>query len=190
MLGRELQKRSPTRQSASDRDCVEGDVDGPGLRSDGADVLFHCLLVKRIDLRCLGDSAPPDDVCRNRFHLAKVASTQKELRALPSERAPDSAANVPSGSVDHRNLVLQNHLWLLFLWRLSMLLISWYNHALATFHSRRISTRQYDSCEHRFQQDLPMRRRLVPSRESSQVERRTLHPKLPPLRVRHVSVGA
>src|SRR5262249_42743424 len=68
------------------------------------------LLVKGIDLRCLGDSAAADDVGRNRFYLGKVPSTQKELRAFASECARDGAADVSSGSLDHRNLALQRHL--------------------------------------------------------------------------------
>src|SRR5262249_7776008 len=57
--------------------------------------------------------AAASDVCRDRFNLAEAASTQKELRALASERVGDSAANIPSGSVNHRHLVLQDHLCLL-----------------------------------------------------------------------------
>src|SRR5207249_3737880 len=83
-------KRSPVRQRMSDRDGVEGDVDGPSLLRDGADILFHRLLVEGIDLRGLGDSAAADDVGRNRLYLWKVPSTQKELRALQGERARDS----------------------------------------------------------------------------------------------------
>src|SRR5262245_60347990 len=61
---------------------------------------------------CAASATPPaaDDVGCNRFYLGKVASTQKELCTLASECARDSAANIPSGSVDQRNLVLQDHL--------------------------------------------------------------------------------
>ena len=98
LLCREIQKRRPCRQRAGDRDGAEGDVDGPGLLRDGADVLFHRLLVKSIDLRRLGDSAAADDVGRDRFDLAKVASTQKELapsRANARATAPPTSPPAP-----------------------------------------------------------------------------------------------
>src|SRR5262245_7971187 len=113
MLRGELQNGSPVRQRMGDRDGVEGNVDGSSVRRDGADVFVNRLLVEDIDLRRLRDAASADDVGCNRFYFGKVASTQKELRTLTSECARDSAANIPSGSVDQRNLVLQDHLALL-----------------------------------------------------------------------------
>src|SRR5215831_13435861 len=61
-----------------------------------ASTYFSSLLVKGIDLRCLGDSAAADDVGCNRFYIGKVPSTQKELRAFASECARDGVADVSS----------------------------------------------------------------------------------------------
>src|SRR5262245_53801648 len=110
MLRGELQKWSPVRQRVGDRDGVEGNVDGSNFRRDCADVLVNRLLVEGIDLRRLGDAAAADDVGCNRFYLGKVASTQKELCTLASECARHRAVDIPSGSVNQRNLVLQDHL--------------------------------------------------------------------------------
>ena len=98
MLCRELQKRSLIRQRVGDRDCAEGDVDGPGLLRDGADVLFHRLLVKRIDLRCLCDSAAANDVGRDRFHLARFRPLKKSFapsRANARATAPPTSPPAP-----------------------------------------------------------------------------------------------
>src|SRR5262245_28186014 len=76
-------------------------------------MLVHSLFVESVDLRRLGGSAGGHDVLGDSFHRRQVAPGEKKPGALAPKGACDSTADRTSGSVDHRNLVLQNHLWLL-----------------------------------------------------------------------------
>ena len=70
----------------------------------------HGLLVERVDLGRLGGSAGGDDVLGDRVDRCPDARpVRKTLGPLAREGACDGAADRTSGSVDHRNLVLQHH---------------------------------------------------------------------------------
>src|SRR5438477_2973780 len=77
-------------------------------------MLVHRLLVESVDLRCLGGSASGNDVLGDRFDRGQEAPGEKNLCSLARESARDSTADCPAGSVDHRGLVLQQHLWFPF----------------------------------------------------------------------------
>jgi hypothetical protein len=72
-------------------------------------MLVHGLLVERVDLRRLGGSPGGNDVLGESLDGCQVAPGEKQLGPLRRKRACDSAADRASGSVDHRNLVLQHH---------------------------------------------------------------------------------
>src|SRR5688572_13118172 len=76
-------------------------------------MLVHSLLVEHVDLRRLGGSADGNDVIGDRFDRCPLAPGEKNLRPLARKRACDRTADRAPGSVDHRNLVVQHHLWLL-----------------------------------------------------------------------------
>src|SRR5437867_5464122 len=76
-------------------------------------MLVHGLLVESVDLRRLGGSAGGNDVLGDRFDGCPEAAREKKIGPLRRKGACDSAADRASRSVDHRNLVLQHHLWLL-----------------------------------------------------------------------------
>src|SRR5688572_23050233 len=76
-------------------------------------MLVHSLLVESVDLRRLGGSAGGNDVLGDNFDGCQVAPGEKKIGPLRRKGACDSAADHASGSVDHRNLVLQHHLWFL-----------------------------------------------------------------------------
>jgi hypothetical protein len=73
-------------------------------------MLVHGLLVESVDLRRLGGSAGGNDFLGDSFDGCQVAPGEKDVGPLEREGACDSAADRASGSVDHRNLVLQHHL--------------------------------------------------------------------------------
>ncbi len=76
-------------------------------------MLVHGLFVEGVDLRRLGGSAGGNDVLGDNLDRCQVAPGEKQLGPLRPKGACDSAADRASGSVDHRNLVLQHHLWFL-----------------------------------------------------------------------------
>src|SRR5918996_1372545 len=76
-------------------------------------MLVHGLLVESVDLRRLGGSTGGNDVLGDNFDRCQGAPGEKEIGPLRRKGACDSAADRASGSVDHRNLVLQHHLWFL-----------------------------------------------------------------------------
>ena len=78
-------------------------------------MLVHRLLVERVDLRRLGGSAGGNDVLGDRLDRCQVAPGEEDPGPLAREGACDGAADRASGSVDHRNLVLQHHLCSLLL---------------------------------------------------------------------------
>jgi hypothetical protein len=67
------------------------------------------LLVESVDLRCLGESAGACDLLGDHFDWCQVVPGEKELGPLSRKGARDSAPDRSSGSVDHRNFVLQHH---------------------------------------------------------------------------------
>src|SRR6266508_5163319 len=76
-------------------------------------MLVHGLLVESVDLRRLGGSAGGNNVLGDNFDGCQVAPGEKKIGPLSRKGACDSAADRASGSVDHRNLVRQHHLWFL-----------------------------------------------------------------------------
>src|SRR5918993_940112 len=76
-------------------------------------MIVHRLLVERVHLRRLGGSAGGNDILADNFDWCQVASGEKEIGPLSRKGACDSAADRAPGSVYHRNLVLQHHLWFL-----------------------------------------------------------------------------
>src|SRR5918995_7197442 len=86
-------------------------------------MLVHSLLVESVDLCRLGGSAGGHDVLGDNFDGCQVAPGEKKIGPLRRKGACDSAADRASGSVNHRNLVLQHHLWFLSVpgWSLSWL---------------------------------------------------------------------
>src|SRR4029453_2697227 len=73
-------------------------------------MVVDSLLLESVDLRRLGGPTGGNDVPGDRFDRRQAAPRQKHLGPLGPEGACDSAADPASGSVDHRNLVLQQHL--------------------------------------------------------------------------------
>jgi hypothetical protein len=73
-------------------------------------MLVHGVLVESVYLGGLGVSAGGDDVLGDRFDRCTLAPCEKERGPLGREGARDRAADGASGSVDHRDLVLQHHL--------------------------------------------------------------------------------
>src|SRR4030095_951569 len=74
----------------------------------------HRLLVESVDLRRLGRSPGGHDVLRARVDRCPEATGQKEPGSLARKGACDSTADRTSGSVDHPNLVVEQHLWFPF----------------------------------------------------------------------------
>src|SRR6266851_3473546 len=72
-------------------------------------MLVHSLLIESVDLRRLGGSAGGDDFFGDNVHGCPVASREKKLGSVTHKGTRDSAADPASGSVDHRNLVLEHH---------------------------------------------------------------------------------
>jgi hypothetical protein len=71
----------------------------------------HTLFVEGVDLRRLGRSSGGNDLLGDNFDRCQVAAGEKELGPLRRKRACDRAADRAPRSVDHRNLVVQHHLW-------------------------------------------------------------------------------
>ena len=114
LLDIQLDQRDTEKLRIGDADRVERDVDAARLVDHGLQMLVHRLLVERVDLRRLGGSAGGLDVLGDDFDWCQVAPGEKELGALGREGACDRTADRASRSVDHRNLVLQHHLWFPF----------------------------------------------------------------------------
>src|SRR5258708_28714724 len=72
-------------------------------------MLVHRLLVESVDLRRLGGSAGRNDFLGDSFDRCQVAPGEKKMGTLRRKGTRDSAADPTSGSVDHRNLVVQHH---------------------------------------------------------------------------------
>src|SRR5262249_46373030 len=94
-------------------DGVERDVDPARPLDEHSEMLVHRLLVESVDLGRLGDSTGGNDLLRDRFDRRPPVPGEEKLGPLARKGACDRAANGASGSVDHRNLVLQHHLWFL-----------------------------------------------------------------------------
>ncbi len=73
-------------------------------------MLVHGLLVQSVYRRRLGGSAGGSDFLGDNFDGCQSVPGEKEIGPLERKGACDSAADRASGSVDHRNLVLQHHL--------------------------------------------------------------------------------
>ena len=67
------------------------------------------VLVEGVDLCRLGESAGSTDVGRNRLDGSQRVSGEEHLRPLLGEGAGDGTSDRPSGSIDHGDLVLQQH---------------------------------------------------------------------------------
>ena len=67
------------------------------------------LLVERVDLRRLGRSARGNDVPGDELNGCEGAAGEEETGSLGREGVRDGAADRTTGSVDHRDLVLQSH---------------------------------------------------------------------------------
>src|SRR4030095_14131946 len=74
----------------------------------------HRLLVESVDLGRLGRSPGGHDVLRDRFDRCPEATGQKETGSLARKGACDTTADHTSGSVDHRNRFVEQHLWFPF----------------------------------------------------------------------------
>jgi hypothetical protein len=85
----------------------------PALVGHGPQMLVHRLLVEGVDLRRVGGSASGTDVRGDNLDGYQGAPSEKHVGTLRRKRACDRAADRASGSVDHRDLVLQHHLWFL-----------------------------------------------------------------------------
>src|SRR5438477_11068535 len=73
----------------------------------------HGLLVQSVDLRSLRGSAVGNDPLGDGFDGCQVAPGEKKIGPLRRKGVCNSAADRAAGSVDHRNLILQHHLWFL-----------------------------------------------------------------------------
>src|SRR5918994_1260153 len=76
-------------------------------------MLVQGLLIESVDLGRLGGSAGGNDFLGDSFDGCQVAPGEKKIGPLRGKGACDSAADRASDSIDHRNLVLQHHLWFL-----------------------------------------------------------------------------
>jgi hypothetical protein len=76
-------------------------------------MLVHGLFVESVDFRDIGGSARGSDVPTDNFDGCPVAPGEKKRGTLARKRARHGAADRTSGSVNHRNLVLQQHRWFL-----------------------------------------------------------------------------
>src|SRR4029450_1431289 len=74
-------------------------------------MLGQSLLVKSVNLRGLGEASCGDDFTGDSLNRRLPSPRQKESRSFARKGARDSAADPASGSVDHRDFVLQHHLW-------------------------------------------------------------------------------
>src|SRR5712664_4241611 len=72
-------------------------------------MLAHSLLVESVDLRRLGGSAGGNDILGDRFDWCPEAPGEKKLGSLARKGASDSTADRTSGSVEHCDLVLEQH---------------------------------------------------------------------------------
>src|ERR1700716_15662 len=72
-------------------------------------MLAHRLLVESVDLRRLGGSAGGNDVLSDRFDRCPEAPGEKKLGPFAPKRACDGATDRASGSVDHCDLILEQH---------------------------------------------------------------------------------
>ena len=114
LLDIQLDQRYAHDPRVRDPDRVERDVDTACRVDHGLQMLVHRLLIERVDLRRLGGSAGGSDVLGDHFDGGQVAPGEKHLGTLRRKGACDRAADPASSSVDHRNLVLQHHLWFSF----------------------------------------------------------------------------
>src|SRR2546425_3420967 len=76
----------------------------------------HSLLVESVYLRRLGGSACGNDFLGDNFDGCPVASREKKLGPVTRKGTRDNATDPVTGSVDHRNLVLEHHLSLFCAW--------------------------------------------------------------------------
>src|SRR5882762_4462316 len=82
--------------------------------SEGAKLFLtgrHRALVETVakEIVSVGGSADGNDFLGDGFDECPVASREKKLGPLARKGACDSTADRASGSVDHRNFVLQHH---------------------------------------------------------------------------------
>jgi hypothetical protein len=113
LLDIQLGQRDTQNLRVRDADRVERDIDATRLIDHGLEMLVQGLLVESVDLGRLSGSAGGSEVLSDRFDRWPLAPGEKQLRPLRRKGTRDSAADRASGSVDHRNLVLQHHLWFL-----------------------------------------------------------------------------
>jgi hypothetical protein len=113
MLDIQLGQRDIQNVRARDADRVERDVDAARRVDHRPEMRVHSLFVEGVDLRRLGRSSGGNDLLGDNFDRCQVASGEKELGPLRRKGACDRAADRAARSVDHRNLVLQHHLWFL-----------------------------------------------------------------------------
>src|SRR5215469_14783611 len=73
-------------------------------------MLVHSLLVESVDLRPLDGSSGGNDFLSDRLDQGTVAPGEKKRGPFARKGACNSTADITSASVDHRNLVLQQHL--------------------------------------------------------------------------------
>src|SRR5258708_24931019 len=113
LLDIQLDQRDTQSLRIPDPGRVERDIDATRLVDHGLQMLVHGLLVKSVDLRRLRGSAGGKYFLGDRLDRRLEAPGEKKLGPLAREGACDSTADRTSGSVDHRNFVLQHHLWFL-----------------------------------------------------------------------------
>ena len=82
------------------------------------------LLVERVDLGRLGGSAGGDDLRGERVDRCLETPGQKDRRSLAREGAGHRAADRAPCSVDHRDLVFENH-FVSFPWRVLASAAAW-----------------------------------------------------------------
>ena len=110
MLDSQLDQRDVQNVRTRDADRVERDVDAARLADHGLQMLVHSLFIEGVDLRRLDGCACGSDVLGDKFDGCQVAPGEKQRGPLGHEGAGDGAADLASGSVDHGNLVPQDHL--------------------------------------------------------------------------------
>src|SRR6185295_9530530 len=91
-------------------DGIERDVEAACLVDHGLKMMVHGPFVESINFCDVGGIAGGEDLLADDFYGCPVAPGEKKRRPLARKRARHGAADSTSRSVNHRNLVLQQHL--------------------------------------------------------------------------------
>src|SRR6185312_12921598 len=86
---------------------IERNIDTTCLSYNRPQMLINSLLIKGINLRCLGIAASRNDVPGNRLDRRQAAPGEKKPGSFACESTCDSAADLAACPIDHCDLVFQ-----------------------------------------------------------------------------------